>query len=300
VVARIVLTLIALVVLAGCGGDGEQASGEEASGEQRTEVVAAFYPLAFAADRIGGDCVSVRNLTPPGVEPHDLELTPDGVEAIAEADLVVYVGGGFQPAVEDALAGLDSTRQFDALVGEDLLQGENEEGEQAADPHIWLDPLILDSIADETAARLSELDPDRAEMFSENAARLQSELRQLDEEFSTGLAHCRSHEIVTSHAAFGYLAARYDLEQVSISGIDPEAEPTPARLAEVATFVQEHHVTTIFFEELAPPDLAETLARETGARTDVLSPLETPPEQGDYLSEMRLNLKRLESALDCE
>jgi zinc transport system substrate-binding protein len=114
------------------------------------------------------------------------------------------------------------------------------------------------------------------------------------------LADCRSREIVTSHAAFGYLAARYDLEQVSISGIDPEAEPTPARLAEVASFVQEHHVKTIFFEELAPPDLAETLARETGARTDVLSPLETPPNEGDYLSEMRRNLQRLETALECE
>ena len=269
-------------------------------GEGRPLVVTAFYPLQFVAQEVGGSAIEVRSLTPSGVEPHDLELSAGQIRELVEADLIVYLGEGFQPAVEDALAGMDSTRQFDALAGEDLFQGENEEGEQAADPHVWLDPSILDSIADETAARLSELDPDRAEMFSENAARLQSELRQLDEEFSTGLAHCRSHEIVTSHDAFGYLAARYDLEQVSISGIDPEAEPTPARLAEVATFVQEHHVTTIFFEELAPPDLAETLARETGARTDVLSPLETPPEQGDYLSEMRLNLKRLEPALDCE
>jgi zinc transport system substrate-binding protein len=168
------------------------------------------------------------------------------------------------------------------------------------DPHVWLDPSILDSIADQMAARLSELDPDHTEMFSGNAERLQSDLRELDEEFSRGLANCRSREIVTSHAAFGYLAARYDLKQVSISGIDPEAEPTPAKLAEVATFVKEHHITTIFFEELAPPDLAQTLARETGAHTDVLSPLETPPDNGDYLSEMRLNLKRLETALDCK
>ena len=289
------IAAVGLLLLMACGD-----SASSGGGGGRPLVITAFYPLQFVAQEVGGSAVEVRSLTPGGVEPHDLELSASQIRELSEADLIVYLREGFQPAVEDALAGLDASRQFDALAGEDLLEGENEEGEQAADPHVWLDPSLLDSIADETAARLSELDPDRAEMFSDNAARLQSELRQLDEEFSTGLAHCRSHEIVTSHAAFGYLAARYDLEQVSISGIDPEAEPTPARLAEVATFVQEHHVTTIFFEELAPPDLAETLARETGARTDVLSPLETPPDEGDYLSEMRLNLKRLEAALDCE
>ena len=122
----------------------------------------------------------------------------------------------------------------------------------------------------------------------------------MDREFAEGLKSCRSRDLVTSHAAFGYLAARYDLKQVSISGIDPEAEPSPARLAEIAAFVEDHHISTIFFEELAPPDLAEALARETGARTDVLSPLETTPEQGDFLDEMRRNLERLRKGLDCE
>ena len=279
------------------------ACGDSASsggGEARPLVIAAFYPLQFVAQEVGGPAIEVRSLTQSGVEPHDLELSASQIRELGEADLVVFVGEGFQPALEDALAGLDSNRQFDALAGEELLEGENEEGQQTLDPHVWLDPSILAAIVDEMAARLSELDPDHTEMFSENAESLQSDLRELDEEFSSGLANCRSREIVTSHAAFGYLAARYDLKQVSISGIDPEAEPTPARLADVATFVKEHHITTIFFEELAPPDLAQTLARETGVRTDVLSPLETPPDNGDYLSEMRLNLKRLETALDCK
>jgi zinc transport system substrate-binding protein len=283
---------VALGLLTACAGQGRS------GGDQgRPQIIAAFYPLQFVAQEVGGSAIEVESLTPSGVEPHDLELSAGQIRDLRDADLVVFLGGGFQPAVEDALEGLDTARQYDALAGRDLLQ--SEEGEGLADPHVWLDPSILGSIAKEMATRLSKLDPGEADRFSDNAARLQDSLRRLDQEYSAGLAHCRSREIVTSHEAFGYLATRYDLEQVSISGIDPEAEPTPGRLAEVASFVREHHVTTIFFEELAPPDLAETLARETGARTDVLSPLETPPEDGDYPSEMRVNLRRLETALAC-
>src|SRR5918992_1376976 len=167
---RLWIPAVGLLLLMACGG-----SASPGSGEGRQLVITAFYPLQFVAQEVGGSAIEVRSLTPSGVEPHDLELSVGQIRELGEADLIVYLGGGFQPAVEDALAGLDSTRQFDALAGGGLLQGEDEEGEQAADPHIWLDPSILDSIADETAARLSELDPDRAEMFSDNAARLKSE-----------------------------------------------------------------------------------------------------------------------------
>lgn len=288
------LALVAVLLSACAGSAGSRSEGGPPL------VMAAFYPLRFAAEEVGGSAVEVRSLTPSGVEPHDLELSTGQVREIAEADLIVYLGEGFQPALEDSLAGVDSARQLDALEGKDLLPGENEEGEAAPDPHVWLDPTLLASIAGQVAERLSGIDPERAEMFSDNATRLQEDLEQLDREFSDGLQSCRSRDFVTSHEAFGYLAARYELNQVSIAGIDPEAEPSPARLAELARFVEENDVKTIFFEELAPPDLAETLARETGANTDVLSPLESPPEQGDYLDEMRLNLERLRSALECD
>jgi zinc transport system substrate-binding protein len=284
-----------VILLSGCGG-----SDATGGAQDRPLVIAAFYPLQFAAEEIGGSAIEVRSLTPSGVEPHDLELSSGQVRDLADADLVVYLGEGFQPALEDALEGLDRERQFDALERKDLMSGENEEGETGPDPHVWLDPSILASIAGQLAERLSDIDPGNAEMFSRNASLLEDQLGGLDRELAEGLKSCRSRDLVTSHAAFGYLAARYDLKQVSISGIDPEAEPSPARLAEIARFVKDHDVSTIFFEELAPPDLAETLARETGARTDVLSPLETPPEQGDFLDEMRRNLERLREALDCE
>jgi zinc transport system substrate-binding protein len=291
----LVVAIVSLTFFS-CGGP----AGDSGSQEQRPLVMAAFYPLQFAAESVGGPAVEVRSLTPSGVEPHDLELSPSQIRELAEANLVVYLGEGFQPALEDALAGLDAAKQFDALSGKELVRGENEEGEFALDPHIWLDPTMLASIGGQLAEQLSSIAPDRAETFDSNAKRLESELQKLDREFSAGLEQCRSRDIVTSHAAFGYLAARYRLNQVPISGIDPEGDPSPARLAQIARFVEEHHVTTVFFEELAPPDLAETLARETGAKTDVLSPLETAPEEGDYLSEMRANLDRLRAALACE
>ncbi len=286
---------LALLALGACGGTPRTGGPDESP-----RIVTAFYPLEFAAERVGGKAVVLESLTPSGVEPHDLELSSDQIRDIASADLVVYLGQGFQPAVEDAVAGLDESQRFDALEGKELMQGLEGEDEMAVDPHIWLDPSLMATIADQLAARLADLDSNGPGGYRENAEGLQEELMRLDRDYSQGLEQCSTREFVTSHAAFGYLAARYRLEQVSVAGIDPEAEPSPQRLAQIARFVEQHDVRTIFFEELAPPDLAETLARETGAETDTLSPLETPPEQGDYLGVMRSNLESLRSALDCD
>jgi zinc transport system substrate-binding protein len=307
----LVIALAVAVMLSACGG-----SGAGSRGDGDLEVLASFYPLEFVVARVGGEAVQLESLTPTGVEPHDLELSSSQVIELSEAELAVYVGQGFQPAVEDAVESLDDSRRLDVLDGRDLLEGseadhgeEGDHGEQdehaelghsEADPHVWLDPSIMAAIANEVAARLAKLDPSNADLFESNAARLEDDLLALDESFAAGLSNCDSREFVTSHAAFGYLAARYDLEQVSVSGIDPEAEPSPQRLAEIARFVADHDVSVIFFEDLAPASLAETLARETGARTEVLSPLETAPDDGDFIDEMTRNLQRLRSALGCE
>ncbi len=264
----------------------------------RLDVAAAVYPLAVVAERVGGDLVQVRDLTPPGVEPHDLELAPDDLAALVEADLVLAVGGGFQPAVEDAL-GQARGRTLEALsVVRPLSSG----GE--VDPHVWLDPIRLARIADAVASALGELDPAHADAYRANAAGFRAELERLDASYRRGLASCRSRLLVVSHAAFGYLADRYGLEQVAIAGLSPEAEPSPARLAELRDLVRAEGVTTIFTEELVSPAVAETLAREAGVRTAVLSPLEgrTPEEiraGAGYRSIMMRNLARLEEALGC-
>jgi zinc transport system substrate-binding protein len=290
--SRTVLVLSCALALVGCGGD-------SSSGEDRTQVVAAFYPLAWAAERAGGDAVDVRNLTQPGVEPHDLELSPRDVEEIRSADVVLYLGSGFQPAVEDAVDGAEG-ETVDLLAGQQLLKGEaheeheGEEEAEARDPHVWLDPQRMGQIAERTAAALDRPVP----------GQLLADLQRLDDDFREGLADCDRREIVTSHAAFGYLARRYGLEQVSITGLSPEAEPTPRELEDVVEHVRETKATTIFFETLISPRLAETVARETGASTAVLDPIEGIPQEdldrgADYLSVMRGNLASLRRGLGC-
>jgi zinc transport system substrate-binding protein len=267
-------------------------------------VVASFYPLAEAARQVGGDLVSVTNLTAPGVEPHDLELTPDQVESIATADLVVYLGGGFQPGVDDA-AGQTDGMVLDVLTGVDTVTPpDGSEPGLAVDPHVWLDPRRYARIVDEVRAALADIDPSHADAFAAGASRLEDELTALDREFRDGLADCERTTIVTNHAAFGYLAAAYGLTQVGISGLDPEAEPDPRRIAELRDLVRSQGITTIFTEDLVSPKVAETLAQEAGVRTAVLHTLEglTDAEVaagGDYLSEMRENLAALREALDC-
>ena len=268
-------------------------------------VVASFYPLAEAAEKVGGELVQVTNLTPPGVEPHDLELNPDQVGAIQTADVVLYLGEDFQPAVQDAVSDANGTT-VDLLQSMPLASpppGQSGEG-LAVDPHVWLDPVLYERIVDRVAAALSDAKPSAAQRFRRNARAFDVQIRSLDEQFRTGLSNCARDTIVTNHAAFGYLSDRYGLQQEPIEGISPEAEPDPKRLSELADLVRREGITTIFTEELLSPRVAETLANETGATTAALSPLEGLTEQeqqagDDYLSVMRRNLDALERGLGC-
>lgn len=281
-----------------CGGAAKRPSGQ-------VRVVAAFYPLQYVLERVGGDAVTVTGLTAPGVEPHHLELTPKQVAGLGEADLVVVLDG-FQPAVDDAVGQEAADRMLDVAQVAPLEQGfapieegELQEDERGADPHVWLDPRRLADIGDALADRLAEVDPDDASAYRDRAAGLRSDLTALDAEFRAGLRRCARKELVTSHNAFGYLARAYGLDQIGITGLTPEEEPSPRRLAEVVDLARARHVTTIFFEDLVSPKVAESLAREVGARAAVLSPLESPPDDGDYITAMQTNLAALRSALGC-
>jgi zinc transport system substrate-binding protein len=280
---RLILILIFGILVfwaVGCGGG-------SAGSPAKETLVASFYPLAYAAEEVGNGGVDVENLTPAGAEPHDLEVSPQDVAAIREADLVLLLGRGFQPQLEDA-----------AGTGKKVLRLLDTPGlalRPDGDPHVWLDPLRYAKIVGRIGQALQRPDA---------AARLQARLRDLDGEYRTGLAHCERHEIVTSHEAFGYLAERYGLEQVAITGLSPEVEPEPAKLQQVIELVRERGVTTIYFETLVSPRIAETVARETGAKTAVLNPIEglTKNEisQGEnYFSLMRTNLRTLREGLGC-
>jgi zinc transport system substrate-binding protein len=284
VIARIVLILIAAAVVGGCG------SGADGG---KNSVVAAFYPLAFAAQTMSPSA-RVENLTPPGAEPHDLELTPQAVARIERAAVVLYLSHGFQPAVSDAVKSAGG-RKVDILQGLPLHSASGQEAGLSADPHVWLDPVFFQQIAHRIAVALPR---------PVHTAPLIAELRALDRDYRKGLAHCERRDIVTSHAAFGYLAQRYGLHQVPITGLAPESEPTPKQLAHVIKLVRQTHATTVFFERLVSPRLADTVAREVGATTAVLDPIEglTPSEQRagkSYLTLMRENLAALRKALAC-
>jgi zinc transport system substrate-binding protein len=288
--------LLTLAVAAGCAGRAS-ASGFTAG---KLNVVTAFYPLQFLSERIGGDTVTVTNLTKPGAEPHDVELNPRQVAQVADAGLAVYLKG-FQPAVDSAVGQEAKGRSFDVSSVVDLLPySGSESADGSKDPHVWLDPVRFATIAGALGERLAQADPAHATGYRERAKEVQDQLHDLDRTYAESLTSCARREVVTSHEAFNYLAQRYGLTQVGITGVSPEAEPSPRKLAEVAAQARATGTTTIFFETLVSPKVAETIAREVGARTAVLDPLEGLTDRNaDYFSVMRANLAALTTALGC-
>lgn len=279
-------------------------------------VAAAFYPLQEAVERVGGDRVEVLDLTPPGSGPHDLELTPKDLEALEGADGVVFLSKGFQPSVEKAVANLPgSVSKLDVLDTLELLpvkeglsgtvgEVDGEELNGGFDPHVWVDPLLQSELASSVAEMIIDLDPANAADYESALETYQSELGALDGEFSKALRTCASRTIVTSHRAFAYLSDRYDLDQVAIAGISPDEEPDPRSLQAVADRAEADEVEVIFFESRVPKDLSETVAREIGAQTDFLDPVETITRDElddgvDYSSIQRRNLASLVKGLRC-
>ncbi|MFJ3765068.1 metal ABC transporter substrate-binding protein [Streptomyces sp. NPDC090082] len=301
---------LGIVSLSACAGSSDAA---DKGGDGKLDVVASFYPMQFLAERIGGGHVAVNTLTKPGVEPHDLELKPKQIGELGDADVVLYLKG-IQPAVDEAIAQAGVKNTVDAATLTKLEKHGNEvghdhEGEEAghdhaseagADPHVWLDPVKYAEVAEGVGSALQKADPDHAADYRKNTEALKKELGALNTAFETGLKNTATKTFITTHSAFGYLAERYGLEQEGITGIDPESEPSPARIKELQDIAEKDKVSTVFFETLASDKTAKTLAKDTGLRTDVLDPLEgiTDRSEGDdYLAVMRSNLAALKTAL---
>ena len=281
--AGVAIVLTAAVVIA--------AGAPSAGAVSKRSVVAAFYPVAYAAQRVGGNRVDVTNLTPAGAEPHDLELTPQQIDEILDADVVFDLGQGFQPAVEKAAA------QRDGPTVSLLPHG-------TRDPHIWLDPVRMKAIVRRVQRSLTQSDPKGRAVYARNADTFVAGLDALNDRYAQGLATCARKVIVTGHEAFGYLARRYGLRQEGVAGLSPDAEPDAQRLGQLADLVKRQGVTTVFTEELVSPRIADTLAREAGVKTDTLNPLEgltdTEVARGaGYVTVMDQNLHKLERALGC-
>jgi zinc transport system substrate-binding protein len=275
----------------------------------RGNVVASVYPLAFLTMELAGDDVEVVTLASPGSDAHDLELTPRQARTIAEAKLVVYLGGGFQPAVEAAVEaagnGLDvlelvATHRGDEEAEEEHGDEVDEHAHDGVDPHVWLDPQNAADIAAAISERLKEAEPGAASAINDRLIALTDRLEELDRSLTDGLADCERDTVVVSHEAFGYLTRRYGLHQVGIAGLNPHQEPSAQRLAEVARLVAAEDIDTIYLERFVPSDIGETLARETGAQVAALDPLEFQPESGDYFSTMEANRDLLIDGLGCD
>jgi zinc transport system substrate-binding protein len=295
-------------------------------GDGRLKVAASFYPMQYLAEQIGGDKVSVTTLTKPGVEPHDLELKPRQTAELNDSGLILYLKG-VQPAVDKAIdqtsvkykvdaTTLTQLENFDTSGGHDHGHeeagheeagheeaGHDEAGHEAeagADPHIWLDPVKYAEVAKGVGAQMEKADPEHAADYKKNTDALVAKLTALHTDFEQGLKNSATKTFITTHSAFGYLAERYGLEQEGIAGVDPESEPSPARIKELQTIAKKDKVTTVFFETLASDKTAKTLAKDTGLKTDVLDPLEgiTDRSKGDdYIEVMRSNLAALQKAL---
>ena len=290
--SRWVATAAVLAVVAGTAACSPAQS-------QALQVWVSFAPLEYVTERVAGPDVQVDNLTPPGADPHSQELSPGRVADLAAADLVVYVSG-LQPATDEAIEQAQPQHVVDTLDAATAeLPDAAEPPDPTRDPHFWLDPVRLGIAAQRVADALADIDPDHAADYDRRADELVADLGGLDTEFQAVLAPCAGATLVTSHEAFGYLAARYGLRQEGIAGIDPEVEPSPARLRQVAAIVEETGVRTIYFETAADPAVAASLAEDLGVATDVLDPMERPSDP-DYLVVMRLNLEALERGLVCD
>ncbi|MEV5252046.1 metal ABC transporter substrate-binding protein [Streptomyces werraensis] len=326
-ISAVALTAVAALgfgTLTACSSD------SAAAGDTGTfDVVASFYPMAFLAERIGGDHVHVTSLTQPGQEPHDLEISAKQTAQLEESDAALYLKG-LQPSVDDAIGQSPIATKIDAAEltaleehGTEAGHGEehgDEHGDEHAhedehadedghghdhdheggDPHIWLDPVKYAEVAEGVGKAFQKADPDHAADYRKNTATLVKDLKALDQKFRTGLANRKTDVFVTTHAAFGYLAERYGLTEEAISGLDPDTEPSGARVKELQKIAKEDGVTTVFYETLVSDRTAKTLAGDTGLRTDVLDPVEgiTDHSRGeDYFQVMEANLTALRTAL---
>ncbi|WP_122818079.1 metal ABC transporter substrate-binding protein [Nocardioides pantholopis] len=308
-VAATALAVLAVPALAGCGAFSEDGGGSDG----KPVIAAGLYPLQYVAERVAGDAFEVENLTTPGGEPHDLTLDVGETATVADSALLVHVGG-LQPSVDEAAEEIAGGEVLDAATVVDLLpfdqdgheHGEDDHGDDGHDhgeddPHFWLDPLRMADLGDAIAERLAEIDPDGAEDFERNAADLRADLEQLDAEYAEGLADCAVTTVVTNHDAFGYLE-KYGLHLESITGLSPDAEPSPAALAELQHLIETEQITTVFSESLVSAKSAETLADDAGVRTEVLDTVEGLSDETadeDYLSLMRRNLAKLQEANSC-
>lgn len=299
-----ILLIIILLVLLGGGFYLVNQRHNTLGSNGKLQVYASFYPLYFFATQIAGDKADIHNITPAAAEPHDYDPTAQDIANIEKGNMLI-LNGGVEAWGDKIKNNLKETNGEVVTAGEGLLTKQlTEEGETMRDPHVWLDPALAKKEAAKITEGFIKVDPANTATYQQNEKQLDAKLDQIDAEYKKGLANCQSKDIITSHAAFAYLASRYGLQQIAIAGLSPDAEPSAQQLADVANFAKKNNVKYIFFETLVSPKLSDTIAQEVGAKTLVLDPLEGIPQdeikQGqNYFTIMNQNLHNLQTALQC-
>ena len=297
------ITAIIVIAVIGLGFLVTQRAGPKTSNKLQVET--SIYPLYYFTTQIAGDKAEVTNITPAGAEPHDYDPSAGDIAKIEKGNLFI-LNGVIEAWGDKIKANLQGTNVQVVTAGQGLFtQHVMEEGQNQIDPHVWLDPVLAKQEAHAIAEGLIKIDPANTQYYMENEKALDSKLDALDAAYKTGLAGCQENNIITSHAAFGYLASRYGLTQVTVTGLSPDAEPSAQQLANVVAFAKSHHITYIFFEKLISPKLSETVATEIGAKTLVLDPIEGVSDADmkagkNYYTIMLDNLKNLQTALLCK
>lgn len=272
----------------------------------RLQIVTSFYPLYFFTTQIVHDKADVHNITPAGAEPHDYEPTTRDMVKIENSQILIINGGKFEAWADNVQNILDKQNISIINISEHLANQDTvEKNIQTRDPHFWLDPILAKKEAELIFQNLIIADPVNTNFYTDNSKILIDKLENLNTKFKTELSNCQKKHIVTSHAAFKYLAQRYNFNQISISGLSPDEEPTPKQLADIADLAQKNKIQYIFFESLINPKLANTIAQEIGANTLVLNPIEGLTDEEikngkNYFTEMQNNLTNLKIALQCQ
>jgi zinc transport system substrate-binding protein len=271
----------ATAAVAGCSASRSSAT----PGRPRLKVVASLFPLAEVARQVGGSRITVTDLTPTGTTPRQLAVDSDQVAQVQAADVVIELGLGFQPAVENAAAGRANVVAVLPAIG-------------GTDPNVWLDPVLMQQVVALVAQALQRADPAGQADYQRGARDFTAALGALDISYRSSLSDCAHHELVTPEGAFGRLSARYGLHEDAIG------TPSPTRLAAMVDLVRSKHLTAVFTEPLVAPDAMEALAREAHVRTEVLDPIEgltagQNPAHATYMSLMTDNLATLLSTLGC-
>jgi len=293
-----VLMLLGIFLFSAFGCTDNQ---EVSSPKGKIQVYTSIYPIYYLTSRVAGNAAEVKELLPAASDPHSWEPSPKDITELQEAQVFIYTGAGLEPWAQDVADSLEGSGTKVLEILSTLYKGNSSQ----KDPHFWLDPLLAQKAAEAVKDLLVDADPNNRSAYENNYQKLASELEALHGEYTKALSQCSIKEFVVTHSAFGYLAERYGLKQISIMGISPESEPSPARLAELAEQLKDKNIKYIFTEPFISPKAAEILGEETGAKLLVLNPIgsltkEQQKEGKDYMILMRENLEQLKVALECK